>query len=138
MWSQHYPRTFRGFERFVFLPRRFGETNFHVARECSKPFNICFGLPKNSVFTAPISEVIVRLKEAGITRKFFTDEMDSVAKVATKDSKTESTAEPLTLEMVQGGFLVFALMALISLGVFLVEFLGVKYCGVGSTLLEKI
>ena len=103
-----------------------------MARECSKPFNICFGLPKNSVFTAPISEVIVRLKEAGITRKFFTDEMDSVAKVAKTDSKTEDTAEPLTLEMVQGGFMVFGLMILTAMVVFLFEVMGGKCCVVAA------
>ena len=62
--------------------RRQGETHMHISRECSRAFNICFGLPKNHVLTAPVGRVIVRLRESGIIKKFFSDEMDSVAKVA--------------------------------------------------------
>ena len=71
---------------------RYGETNLHIARECSKQFNICFGLPKSSVYTAPLGVTIVRLREAGIIKKFFKDEMDAVAKVNLKGDSGTSEA----------------------------------------------
>lgn len=98
----------------------------HIAQECSKPFNICFGLPKNSIFTDPMSEIIVRLKEAGIVNKFFKDEMDSVAKVAdNQDAVVVANAGPgyesaLNMDHLQGAFVIL----LISLAGSLLVFIG--------------
>ena len=102
---------------------RFGETNFHITKECSRAFNICFGLPKNSYLTGTLSEVLVRLKESGIIQKFFKDEMDRVAQVA-DDSQSQNAAEPLTLDQLQGAFICYMIAAGFCVFVFLTEILG--------------
>ncbi len=58
----------------------YGETDFHIGSECLTSYGVSFSLPKGSMLTPKFGEVIQRLLEAGLTRKWFKDAMDDVAK----------------------------------------------------------
>ena len=121
---------------------RLGETDFHISGESgSATFHIGFALPKNNMFTETLNGVTVGLKfvqrfdfrikentvkniccvlrESGLIGKYFRDEMDSVNKLASfRDSRD---AIPLTVDTLQGGFLLWAIVLMISILIFIAE-----------------
>ncbi len=78
---------------------RFGETGMHIGTECLVSFGVSFGLPKDSILVDKFSFIINQLLEAGLTRKWFNDAMDDVAKSSKAAQKPENA--PFTLEQLQ-------------------------------------
>jgi hypothetical protein len=78
---------------------RYGETELHIGQECMVSLGITFALIKNSIFSNKLSDIIKRLEESGLTRKWFTNAMDKVGKSRKSAQKPEHS--PFTFSQLQ-------------------------------------
>ena len=71
----------------------------HIGTECLVSYGVSFGMPRDSILVDKFGHVINRLLEAGLTKKWFVDAMDAVAKSSGAAQKPENA--PFNLEQLQ-------------------------------------
>ena len=75
-------------------------------QECYLPFSVSLALPKNSINTKMFSRKIQMLVEAGIINKWFDEEFEKVARINSKSTVAIASNNPLSIDNLQGPFLV--------------------------------
>ncbi|XP_063878124.1 uncharacterized protein LOC135110100 [Scylla paramamosain] len=87
------------------------------------PLTLNLAFPKGSPLRERFDQVIVRLRESGITGKIFSDRtINATDCIAPVSSMTVPSQRPLQLKDFYGMLLLFALGLLVATGVFLAEF----------------
>ncbi|XP_043222483.1 ionotropic receptor 21a-like [Amphibalanus amphitrite] len=112
-----------------------GQKQLHIMDECFQNFMISVMLPKYSMLTDLFSRTILRVREAGLIPIWFSWSLDAVKTELVdiaRGSSSDSRRRSLSLEHMQGVFLLLLLGWVLSLLSFLAEF-GVRKVGTGRT-----
>ena len=112
---------FKFLKSIEFLTYRFGETSMHIMKECFNTFNVAFTVPLNSIYKDRLDTKMSGLIEAGLTRKYFSDEIDKEHKIS-KAKIIQVAATPLSVLHLQGPFLLVPILLGLSFFVFCLEF----------------
>ncbi|XP_037072295.1 ionotropic receptor 21a-like [Pollicipes pollicipes] len=103
---------------------RTGEKQLHIMKECFQNFMISVALPKYSMLTDLFNSKILRLREAGLIPIWFSWSLEAVKSDLVDVARTSESASgvhSLSLEHVQGVFLLLLFGWLLSLLAFLAE-----------------
>ncbi|KAK4317452.1 hypothetical protein Pmani_011458 [Petrolisthes manimaculis] len=106
---------------------KYGEETLHVMNECFLPFRIGMALPKKAPYKPNFDKIVSRVVEAGLVRKWFGDILFSSRKRGSGDTQ-EREAGALSLDNLQGAWLVVGGGLFTSLVTFLLETLTAKVC----------
>jgi hypothetical protein len=63
---------------YSLFKNRFGETSFHIGRECVISYGIAFSVIPDSILTRKFSDVIAHMNEGGLITKKIGDALDKV------------------------------------------------------------
>ena len=88
-------------------------------KECYLLRHVVYLLPKGSPFTNQMNDLIFRLTDSGLLRKYFQDEMDKVNLVSSQRKRTAGVT--LSLDDMQGVFMLYGLMAGAAILLFVFE-----------------
>ena len=92
----------------------------HVTSECFIPFLVSLVVQKDSIYKERIDQMIRRMQEAGLINHWYRVEMEKVAKLAKRQTKSASV-EIQSIEHYKGPFALYCLLIAISILVFIVE-----------------
>ena len=101
-----------------------GEKQLHIMDECFQNFMISVMLPKHSMLTDLFSRTIIHVREAGLIPIWFRWSLDAVKSEladVVRGSTSESKKRSLTLDHMQGVFLLLLFGWVLSLVAFLAE-----------------
>ena len=93
----------------------------HIMRECFNSFRVAFTVPINSIYKKAFDKKMIQIIEAGLTRKYFADEMDKEARKA-KSALQRTVWNSLTIHHLQAPLLILPIVHAFSVLIFCVEF----------------
>ena len=93
----------------------------HIIKECFNTYNVAFTVPLNSIYKDRFDTKMSGLIEAGLTHKYFTDEIDKEAKRA-RSKISQVIAKPLSVLHLQGPLFIVPILLWLSLLVFCLEY----------------
>ena len=82
------------------------------------------GVPKTSIYKPMLDITMGRIVQAGLTKKYMTDELDKVAKANAETLVSLSEKQPLAFEQILGPIL---LTLILQAACFMVLFLGKQF-----------
>ena len=92
----------------------------HIVSECPNKYNIAFSLPKHSIFREAFSKVVRVVVEAGLTKKYFSDEENKMGRL-NKSLNVSAGISVMGLETLLAVFVLLLICLGVCLLVFLVE-----------------
>ena len=92
----------------------------HIVSECPNKYNIAFSLPKHSIFRQAFSKVVRVVVEAGLTKKYFSDEENKMGRL-NKSLRISADIEVMGLETLLAIFILLFICLGLCLLVFLTE-----------------
>ena len=92
----------------------------HIVSECPNKYNIAFSLPKHSIFRQAFSKVVRVVVEAGLTKKYFSDEENKMGRL-NKSLRISADIEVMGLETLLAIFIVLCICLGLCFLVFLAE-----------------
>ena len=101
---------------------QYGETNFHIMNECFDSYRVAYPVPKNSIYKPMFDRKIKQIIEAGLTNKYFKDEMEKQAKLAAAKVST-AFWNSLQIDNLQAPLMIFPMLMGLSILTFLLEML---------------
>ena len=96
----------------------------HIVSECPNKYNIAFSLPKHSIFRQAFSKVVKVVVEAGLTKKYFSEEKNKMGRLNTS-LNVQAELSVMGLETLLAVFV----LLLICLGVCFLVFLAELWYG---------
>ncbi|XP_042226120.1 glutamate receptor ionotropic, kainate 4-like [Homarus americanus] len=99
---------------------KYGEETLHVMRECFLPFRIGMAMPKKAPYKPNFDKIVTRVVEAGLVRKWFSDILFMSRKRGSGEAQ-ESRSDALTIDNLQGAWLLLGLGWVVSLVMFVLE-----------------
>ncbi|XP_064114127.1 ionotropic receptor 21a-like [Macrobrachium nipponense] len=138
-------RGFLDYTIAVYYTDKRGRPSLHAMREYIAPFGIGLAYPKYVPYIEKFNQVIRRLTEAGFAKKWMADiilrsKRAKVMAAETNDqvrvaegpgeiSSTNNVFQPLSLDNLQGGFILLGIGLLLSAVAFVFESLAKQICG---------
>ena len=92
----------------------------HVTSECFIPFLVSFVVQKDSIYKERLDQLIRRMQEAGLINHWYRVEMEKVAKLAKRQTKSTSV-EIQSIEHYKGPFALYCLLIGVAILVFVME-----------------
>ncbi|XP_068218796.1 ionotropic receptor 21a-like isoform X2 [Palaemon carinicauda] len=100
---------------------QYGEETLHVMEECFLPFQIGMALPKKAPYKPNFDNVITKIVEAGLVRKWLRDIIATSQRRGGGIETEDRDGSALTLNNLQGAWLLLGSGILISLVMFIME-----------------
>ncbi|XP_066973634.1 ionotropic receptor 21a-like isoform X2 [Macrobrachium rosenbergii] len=100
---------------------KYGEETLHVMKECFLPFQIGMAIPKKAPYKPNFDRIIKKIIEAGLVRKWLKDIITTSQRRGAETETDDRVGGALTLNNLQGAWLLFGSGILIAFLMFILE-----------------